>query len=295
MSKSQIACSINITECTIVRLKTSGSTGYSLSACKSLPYGMIDFASGKGNRLLNKLNSHLKAWRGEDLALCVEPGSYLPLPAYFPADVSPDECKEYCRIEAGYFLTQPEQYWCDDTGNNDQSCSRLHNQHLLLFYPDKQCRQALEHFSTNHRIVFSGSPQLPLLHLSKLSGEAQVILELESNYVLLTIARNGRIEKFSFHQVKNREEREYFTIKVLVENPICRETGVQVTGTMADKIMMAMIGKESSLDLKTLTIPPSISISNPQNFSISSASAVKAISTALMALAENKETTTFSR
>jgi len=219
----------------------------------------------------------------------------LPLPAFFPADASPDECKEYCRIEAGYFLTQPEKYSCDDTGYSDNSCSELHNKHILLFYPDEQCKRALENFSTNHQIVFSGSPQKPLLYLSKFTKEAQVILELETNYVLLTISRKGQIEKFSFHHVKSREEREYFTIKVLAENPICREKGVQVTGTMADKIMMALIGKESSIALTTLIIPPSITISNPQNFSISSASAVKAISTALMALAENEETTTFSR
>ena len=60
MSKSLIACSINTKECTVVRLKTSGNTGYSLSACKTLPSGLGDIASGKGKRLLNKLERYLK-------------------------------------------------------------------------------------------------------------------------------------------------------------------------------------------------------------------------------------------
>jgi hypothetical protein len=293
MSKSHIACSINATECTIVRLKTSGSTGYCLSACKTIPSDLGDLASGKGKRSLNKLDRYLKEWHNEDLSLCIEPETYLPLPAYFPADASAEECKAYCSIEAGYFLSHPELYRCDHTSYCDTISSGLHKKHLLLFYPDKHCKKVSEHLSINHRVVFNGSPLLPLLHLSKFSGEPQVILELENNYVFLTISRNGRIEKFSSHQVKNKEEREYFSIKELVDNPVCRETGVQLTGTMADRIIMALIGKETSIALKPLSIPPSISISNPQRFSVSSASAVKAISAALMALSEQKETTTF--
>ncbi len=293
MSKSQIACSINTTECSVVRLKTSGSTGYSLSAYKTFPLGLSDLASGKGRRILKKLERHLKEWGKEDLALCVEPGTYLPLPAYFPIDANPDECKEYCRIEAGYFLAQPEQYRCDHTGYSDTVSNGSHKKHLLLFYPLEHCTRASEHFSGYHQIVFNGSPQLPLFHLSKLSGEPQVILELEKNYVLLTVSRNGQIEKFSFHHVKNKEEREYFTIKELLDNPVCCETYVQLTGTMADRIITGLIGKETSIALKPLTIPPSISIINPQRFSVSSASAVKAISAALMALSKQKETTLF--
>ena len=295
MSKSLIACSINTKECTVVRLKTSGNTGYSLSACKTLPSGLGDIASGKGKRILNKLERYLKEWQNEDLALCIEPGTYLPLPAYFSANASQDECREYCTIEAGYFLTNPEKYSCDNTAYNDHTCTGLHNRQLLLFYPEELCRTVSEFFSSNHRIVFSGSPQLPMLYLSKITGETQVILELENNYVLLTISRNGRIEKFAFHHVNNREEREYFAIKELVDNPISHETSVQVTGTMADRIMMALIGKQTSITLKTLGLPPSIPISNPQNCSISSASAVRAISTALMALTGPDGTISFSR
>lgn len=295
MSTSQIACSINATECTVVRLKTTGSTGYCLSACKTFPSGLRDLASSKTKRILNKLERYLKEWHDEDLALCIEPELYLPLPAYFPIDASPEECKEYCNIEAVYFLNHPEKYRCDHAGYCDTINLVSHKKHLLLFYPDEHCKRVSEHFSTNHRIVFSGSPQLPLIHLSKLTEEPQIILELENNYVLLTIARNGRIEKFSFHQVKNKEEREYFTIRELVDNPLCRERGVQVTGTMADKSITGLIGKATSIALKTLSIPPSISISNPQQLTVSPTTAVKAISAALMALSEKKIPTTFER
>jgi hypothetical protein len=294
MSKSQIACTINTTECAVVRLKTSGITGYSLTACKTLPFGLGDLASGKGKRLLNKLGRHLKEWQNEDLALCVDPETYLPLPAYFPADASQEECKEYCRIEAGYFLTQPENYryeltrYCDNT-NGESEVNRL-----LIFYPDERCRTVSEHFSVNHQIVFIGSPQRPLVYLSKFTGDPQVILELEKNSVLLTISKNGLLEKFSYHQVKSREEMEYFTIKVLTDNPICCKTEVQVTGIQADKVMIALIGKKTSINLTRLNIPTSIPITNPQQFSLSSAAVVTAISTALMALYEKREPTTFS-
>jgi len=100
----------------------------------------------------------------------------------------------------------------------------------------------------------------------------------------LTISRNGEIEKLSFHHVKTQEEAEYFTMKELMENPICRTTAVQVTGTRADKAMMVLIAGVTSISLKPLSIPPSLSITNPQQFPASSPVVVKAISAALMAL-----------
>ena len=103
MSESQIACTINTKECAIVRIKTSGITGYSLTSCITLPFGLGDITSGKGKRILSKLGRYLKEWHNEDLALCIDPDIYLPLPAYFPTEASEDECKKYCKIEAGYF------------------------------------------------------------------------------------------------------------------------------------------------------------------------------------------------
>lgn len=286
MSKSQIACFISSTECSVVRLKTSGVTGYSLTDCKTLPFDLGDLNSGKGKRLLNKLGKHLEEWHDEELTLCVEPTVYYPLPAFFPANASRDECKEYCRIEAGYFLTNPEKYSCDHTCYCDHAGSETLEKRLLLFYPDEECKTLALFLSSHHKIVFSGSIQLPLVCLSKFAEEPQVILELGNNSVLLSIARNGRIETFAYHKVKSREEMEYFAIKVLTENRVCRETDVQVAGTNSNKAMIALLRRETSITFKALGLPPSISISNPQRFAVSSASAVKAISAALMALME---------
>jgi hypothetical protein len=290
MSKSLIACAIDAKECALVRLKTSGDSGYCLSFCKTLPFGRDDLASNKGKRLLKKIDNHLEEWPDEELALCIGPKNYLPLPACFPANTNSEKCREYCKIEAGYFLRQPEEYQCDCTGYGAGS-GGAHEKKMLLFYPADPYRKAAEHFSTTHRIVFRGTPQLPLLHLSKFTGNAQVILELEENYLLLTVSRNGRIEQCSCREIKNRKEIEYFTIRELVENPLCHETEVQVTGILADKAMTALIQKETSIQLKRLSLPPSIPINNPQKLSVTSAAAVKAISTALMALDDKKEFT----
>jgi hypothetical protein len=293
MSKSLIACAIDTKECAIVRLKMSGSNGNILSACKVLPFGSGDFASKGIIRLLKKLDNHLKEWPDEKLALCVGPKSYRPLPAFFPANATSQKCQEYCRIEAGYFLNHPEKYDCDCTAYGRRH-DGLHENKILLFYPAEHSRTLAEHFSRTHRIVFRGTPQLPLLHLSKFTRETQVILDLENNYLLLTVSRDGRMEQFSCREVKNRKEIEYFTIRALVENPICRKSGVQVTGSLADKAMMGVIQRETSMMLKPLSIPPAISVSNPEKYPVSSAAAVKAISTALMALDEQKRFTLFS-
>ncbi|NTV16073.1 MAG: hypothetical protein HGB09_01355 [Chlorobiaceae bacterium] len=288
MSKSLIACAIDAKECALVRLKTSGDTEYSLSLCKTLPFGLGDFAFDRGKRLLKKLDNQLNEWPDEELALCIGPKSYLPLPACFPANASSEESRKYGRIEAGYFLNQPEEYDFDITSYGDNSHGLLEKK-ILLFYPAEPCRKVSEHFSTTHRIVFRGTPQLPLLHLSKHTSNTQVILEVENNFILLTISSKGRIEKFSCREVKNRKEIEYFTIHILIDNPVCQDAGVQVTGSMADKTMIALIQRETSIKLKPLGIPPSIAINNPQKLPFSSAAAVKAISSALMALSNNKE------
>lgn len=284
MSKSQIACAFESRECAVVRLKTSGNSGYTLCACKSLPLGLDDLAAGKGKRILKKLGGYLREWPQEEIALCVKPETYLPLPTSFPANATPEECREFCRIEASYFLSQPDKYHCDFTGYGNGN--GLHERQLLLFYPATPCKTAYGHFAANHRVGFTGTPQLPLIHLSSLTDEPQVILELEENYVLLTVSRKGRMEKFAFRQVKSREETEYFTIRKLLDNPLYRDTGVQVTGSKADKAMIALIGRETSLTMKPLGLPRSIPISNPDKFSLSSSAAIKAVSTALMGLAE---------
>ncbi|NTV51195.1 MAG: hypothetical protein HGA20_16330 [Geobacteraceae bacterium] len=290
MSKSLIACAIVAKECALVRLKTSGDNGYSLSLSKTLPFGLGDFTRNRGKQLLKKLDSQLNEWPDEELALCIGPKNYLTLPASFPANASSEECRKYCAIEAKYFLCRPEEYDCDFIGYGDSSSGRLEKK-ILLFYLAEPSRTISEHLSTNHRIVFRGTPQQPLLHLSKHMNNAQFILELENNFILLTVSKNGRIEKFSCREVKNRKEIEYFTIRKLIDNPLCHNNGVQVTGTMADKAMTKLIQKETSITLKQLTLPPSIAINNPQKLPVSSAAAVKAISTALMALSNNKEFT----
>ncbi len=287
MSLSLIACAIDQRECAVVCMKKSGGSHYSLDGCNTLPFGLDDLASAKGNRLLKKLDSHLNLWPDEELALCLGPKNYLPLPVSFPANTSVERCREYSRIEAQYFLSQPEKYDCDCVGYGSNQ-KGLHEKKMLLFYPATASRRVSEHLAASRRIIFSGTPQSPLLYLSNFTTERLVILEIESNYLLLTASKEGRLEQFSCRETKNRKESEYFTIKELVENPLFRETEVQLTGTLADKAMTRLIKKETSMTLKPLSITPSLSISNPSKFSISSAVAVKAISLALMALDRQK-------
>jgi len=293
MSTSLLACAIDARECVIVRMNTSSGNGYGLSGCKAFPFGLEELASTKGSRLLKKLDNQLNEWPNEELALCVAPKNYLPLPVSFPANLSAERCKEYCRIEAQYFLSQPEEYDCDCT-TYGISENGGHEKKMLLFYPATASRRVSEQLAASRRLIFSGTPQSPLLHLSRFTAENQVILEIESNYLLLTESKEGRIVQFSCREVKNRKESEYFTIKELVENPLFRETRVQLTGTLADKAMTRLIRKESSMTLQPLSIPPSLSISNPSKFSISSAITVKAISLAVMALNSQKRFTLFS-
>ena len=209
MSRSLIACAIDQRECAVVCMKKSGGSHYCLDGCKILPFGLDDLASAKGTRLLKKLDSQLNLWPDEELALCLGPKNYLPLPLSFPANTSMERCREYSRIEAQHFLNQPEKYDCDCVGYGINQ-NELHEKKMLLFYPAEPVRRVSEHFAASRRIIFSGTPQSPLLYLSNFTAERQIILEIESNYLLLTASKEGRIEQFSCREVKNRKESEYF-------------------------------------------------------------------------------------
>ncbi len=293
MSTSLIACAIDARECAIVRMTKFAENKYTLNRCKTLPFDLDHLASVKGIRLLNKLDNHLNEWPNDELALCITPENYLPLPASFPANSSAEKCLEYCRIEAQHFLSQPQQYDCDCTayGMNQNGA---YEKKMLLFYPAESSRKVLEQLTASRRLIFSSTPQLPLLHLSSFTAERQAILEIEKNYLLLTESKEGRIRQLLCREVKNRKESEYFTIKELVENPLFRETRVQLTGTLADRAMTRLIKKETSMTLKPLSIPPSLFITNPDKCSLSSNVTIKAISLALMALDGQKRFTLFS-
>ncbi len=286
VSRSVIACTINHEESAVVRLKVSGNR-YTLCGCKTLFHGLKSFASGKEKSLFGKLKSCCNPWMDEELALCVSAEPLLPLPVSFPPDTTPEEEREYCGIEAGYFVNRPEEYSYDIVRYASGHATE-HNR-LLLFYPAEPCKSIAKYFLEEHKMLFAGTALLPLIHLSKFTDEPQVILELENSSVLLAISNHGTIEKLAFHQIKNQEEAEYFTMKELMENPICRETSVQVTGARADKAILSLIGAQTAYYPKPLGIPPSLAISNPQRLNIASQAVVQAISAAVMVLDKQQQ------
>ncbi len=291
-SKSALACVIDHNASAAVRLKTSGSSGYTLSACKTWRYGAHHLKSGKASGLLEKMSRWCSTWREEELVLCVGTETLLPLPVTLPIDATPDEIREYCRMEAEYFVSQPNTFCCDRAPYANKYASEYAGEHdstttLLLFYPAQPCSQIADHFAANHRLLFAGTTHRALIHLSTLMAEPLVMLELGEQSVTFMVARNGAIEWLSSHQVKTQDEAEYFTMKELMEHPICRQTTVYVTGSRADKAILALIDGDKAFSITPLCLPSTLStlsISNPQQFALASPVVVKAISAALMGL-----------
>jgi len=291
-SKSALACVIDHDASAAVRLKTSGSNGYTLSACKTWRYGVHHLKSGKASGLFEKMSRWCSTWREEELVLCVGTEMLLPLPTALPIAATPDEIREYCRMEAEHFVGQPKAFRCDYAPYVNNSVREYAgeldgNTNLLLFYPAQPCSQIADHFAANHRLLFAGTTHRALIHLSTLMAEPLVMLELGEQSVTFMVSRNGVVENLSSHQVKTRDEAEYFTIKELMEHPICRQTAVSITGSRADKAMLALIDGDKAFALKPLSLPSTrsaLSISNPQQFVLASPVVVKAISAALMRL-----------
>ncbi|NTW56630.1 MAG: hypothetical protein HGB20_06260 [Chlorobiaceae bacterium] len=284
MGTSRTACSIDMHESAVVRLHESDDRGCTLTGCAILPFGLGALSAGKGKRLLKKLARHLRKLQSEQLAFCISPEIYLPLPTSLAPGSTAEEVRNACILESEYFLSDPSAFHCDVAGADEDGANSIHEKRLMLFYPGEPARTLINHFSAEQSIRLCCSPQLSLLHLSEHAEGPQAVLELENRYILLAVANNGRFEKFSCRQVKSRDEAMYFTIRELSANPRFRETGIQVCGSLADKAMHTLIEKETQIKTKPLGIPPSLRLSNPERFPIASPAAIKAISTALMAL-----------
>jgi len=284
MSKSLLAFAIGSTESAFVRIKTSGSGGYLITACRTIPVGANDLEGRKTARGLKKLLSLTEGWKDEALALCFSPDAYFPLNAYFPSSATRQACAEQCRIEAAHFLNRPEEYLHDHAPYSGCRKGETLEKHLVLFYRAEPFRTLSAKFAERHPIAFCGSPLLPSVHRSRSVEGATTLLDLEKSHVLLTVTENGRLRHFNFRRVKDRKEAEYFAIHELQSNPQCRQSAVQASGTLADRAMTSLLEKETLCNLVPPAIPEKVEFAGNESSSCRSSAAARAVSTALMAL-----------
>ncbi|MBV5319727.1 MAG: hypothetical protein JZU72_02035 [Chlorobium phaeobacteroides] len=287
MSKSLLACAIGTTQSTIARINISENGAIALSSCTTIQGGVHEITEGRNHRAAKKLLALTKEWKNDPIALTLSQTEYRTLPAYFPSHAGDEVARELCAIEAEHFLLQPERYRCEHLtyGENGIDCSA--EKKLLLFYPAEPIRIASAYFSKYRPVMFSGSPLLPLVHLSRYQQDPLIILELEKNFVLLCIAHKGRMNYFSYRRVENQSEKEYFSLQTIKEASLFHHTVVQVTGTGADMATTALIEKETGCRLNPLALPEALSgtLVGVDSTKEMPSSAIQAISTALMALA----------
>jgi len=284
MSRSQLACAIGNTSSAFVRIKSSGSGSYVVTACKVLPLGTKAFEGKKQARSLKKILALTEEWRGEALALCFCPGAYFPLHAYFPSNAPKEACEDYCRIEAAHFLDRPEEYLHDHTAYAGSAVKNNLEKHLVLFYHAEPFKTLSIGFSERHPLLFSGSPLIPELHHSLSIKEKTAFLDLENSHVALTVANKGKLEYFNCHPVKERKEAEYFAIHELQSNPIIHDSAIQAGGYLFDKAMTSLLEKETSCHVVPPGLPDGVLFSGRDGSVCRSSAAVKAIRTAVMAL-----------
>lgn len=286
MSKSLLACAIGRTESAVVRIKTSGHDGACvITASRTVALGAGDLEGKKQQRALKKLVSLTAEYKGEDLALCYCPEAYLPLNAYFPSRASVASCTEYCRIEAIHFLNRPEEYMHDHVPYAGSCETDDLEKNLVLFYRAEPFRTLSARFAENHPLHFCGSPLLPMIHRSRSEGMA-AFLDLDTSHITLTVARNGRVEYFSCRSVRNGKEAEYFAIHELKNCNACMLCAVQTGGVLANRAMTMLLERETSCRIVPPGIPEGIEVKEKISSSCRTASASRAIETALMALGQ---------
>lgn len=283
MTRSLVACAVDARESSVVRLKTSTGDGFVLSGCMTIPAGLAEISSPKGQRALKKLAAWASKWAGEPMALSVAHDTYRPLPASFRKEASDEECLRCSRMEASYFLSDPQSYGCDILPYGTEAGGELERK-LLLFWPQAAQGGIERALGERHEIVHTSTPLKTAVGMTEMGGGKRVLLELGKGHVLLLVASGGSVEQFMHRPARNREESCYFALRKLSEAGLAAGTPVQLRGAFADRGMQELIRRESGCEPVAETLPPSLSVSGMPRKAISSPSAQNAIMTAIRAL-----------
>ncbi|NTV03170.1 MAG: hypothetical protein HGB04_10415 [Chlorobiaceae bacterium] len=281
MSRSLIACALEARATTIVRIKSSGGTDCSVTACRKVGYGIEELKGPKGKKALAKIADSLREWRDEPLAISISPSSILTLPAWFPAGASQERREELARIEAGYFLRNIDEWaWqAMPVAHGSERPEGLEHQ-MILFSAAEPAKSFAREMGQRFDICMNGLHFEPLARLTAGSDEPAAVLELEEEYAVFFVARDGRTEYFRYWPVKHASEREFFAITELGSSPVDR---VLVTGLAADAATVKRIATAASRTLEPLGIPPQASTSGAKGCQ-GSPGVVRAVSMAMMAL-----------
>jgi hypothetical protein len=282
-----IACAIDAEATTIVRVKSAGTMDCVVTACRTVPLGIDAMSGPKGEKTAGKLSAMLDKLGDEPLAISLSPASILTLPAWFPAQATHEQKKSFGRIEAGFFLKRIEE-WAWHTmplRSGSDHPADLEGQ-IIMFYPALHARSIDEELGKKHRITSSGLHIEPIVRLTAGRDEPMAVLELEKEYTAFFVSRNGCAEYFRYWPVKNENEREFFALRELEASPA---DIVRVTGLRADARTVKRISDGSARRLLPLSLPFKASLAGEAGSCPESTGFIRAVSTAMMALAEKTE------
>jgi hypothetical protein len=282
MSRSLVACAIDAGTTTIIRAKSSGPSSIEMTSCRTIGYGLDALGGPKRKKAASRLSDALTEWADEPLSLCISPSAIMTLPAWFPAGSTKAQREVLGRIEAGYFLSNVDE-WIWHTmplaPEPDQPADL--EQQMMMFYAAEPVSSFAEEMGRRCRLGMHGLHIEPVVRLTAGTSEPMAVLELEEKYAAFFVSRGGRAEYFRYWPVKNASEREFFAITELGASQVEK---VQVTGLAADTATMRRIAAGTPRTLEPLGLPPQVSSTGKTRGCISSTGIVRAASTALMAL-----------
>ncbi len=283
MSRSLIACALEARTATILRVKSSGGPSCTVTACRTLGYGLEELLGPKAKKALSKIANAIGEWRDEPVALSISPSSLLTLPAWFPCCASKAERDSIARVEAGHFVREPGEWsWESMPVEHAEGSPDGLEHRLLLFSAAEPARGAARELAQRFPRVTAGLHFEPLARLTAGSDEPMAILELEEEYAVFLVSRRGRADYFRYWPVKHASEREFFAITELESSPLDR---VQVTGLAADPATVRRIAAATPRALEPLAIPPQVSTTEARGFRASTGT-LRAVAMAMATLAD---------
>ncbi len=258
MNKSQLSLSIENNAMYLVHMVLDDDGQHSILSKHEFTYGfdiytdVLDTGSSKGMiTVMNDLLPTLNQYQAEQISVSVNINHTKCVVSYVDEDLDSEMFKQECQDEAAKFLTTPEDYsWQavplkNGSGNPYQTV-------LLVFMPKRFInRLQMMILPSGKKINMIDGSHMALQSLLFKVHEPVALMEIEKNYLALSILENNQTESISYWSLNSETDIAYFAISELKKHS--RYQTIFSTGSASTKDSMEFIS--NSLQKKVIPMP----------------------------------------
>ncbi|MDX2128292.1 MAG: hypothetical protein SFU91_04580 [Chloroherpetonaceae bacterium] len=289
MPHSQLSVSLERNSVTIIDTTISSDFAVKIEAQEllSTDYDIYSEIFERGNSKLildlsTRLAEKLKRFKTDKVAVNLLMNGARCLTAQVDSDLTPVDFAAELEFEAEQFLSNPADFIAQPFKLSDHSHLPFEN-YALAFIPKRNLTRLQLLFSPIRKeINLIDVSHFSLVAACLMSHSQFILLELEPNYLAVSVARNGEISKVGYWELQSESDAAYFALREIkaIEEIKTQKTAFPIlaAGSSGGGAARAFISNAAFVDVIGVVAPKS-TINNPTL----NASEIKALGSALTA------------